>query len=177
VGRLIPDKGVDLVVDAVAALQRRDLPAQVTLLGSLWWYGQQNPFEDWFAGGVIAQTLRMGGYWYPHATRADTAATFRAHDVVCVLSRSQDPAPLVTLEAMASGCAVVATDRGGIRELAGDAAVIVPAGDVHGVVETLAVWCKDREELSRVKARSIQRAASLSWDHTVAEFLAALERR
>jgi glycosyltransferase involved in cell wall biosynthesis len=177
VGRLILDKGADLVVDAVAALKKQGLSAEVTVIGSSWWYGDENQLEDWFAGGVIAQTLAMGGAWQPHASRSLTAEIFRQHDVVCVLSRFQEPASLVALEAMASGCALIATDRGGIPEMAGGAGVIVPANDVRSVIETLATWCSDRVQLQRAKARSLERAKAAGWDRTARQFLTALDRR
>jgi glycosyltransferase involved in cell wall biosynthesis len=177
VGRLLEDKGVDLVVDAVAELRQRAFAAEVTVLGSRWWYGDENPLEDWYAGSVIAQTFALGGTWHPHASRDATAALLREQDVVGVLSRFQEPAGLVTLEAMASGCAVVASNRGGIPELAGGAATIVPPNDLRSVVETLTAWCSDREELRRVKRRALEHAREMTWDRTVAQFLAALERR
>lgn len=177
VGRLSHDKGADTLVDAVAAVQREGLSAEVTVLGSRWWYGNDSQLDDWYAGGLITQIVATGGTWHPHTSRSVTAKTFREHDVVGVLSRSQDPAPLVTLEAMASGCAVIASNRGGIPELVGDAASIVAPDDVRGVTEILSAWCANREELVRVRQHSLEHARRMTWDDTASHFLSALDRR
>ena len=175
VGRLDHDKGVDTLVDSVGVLRRGGRAVDVTVLGSRWWYGNEAQLDDWYAGGVISQTIASGGTWQPHASRDVTANVFREHDVVGVLSRSQDPAPLVTLEAMASGCALIASNRGGIPELAGSAGVVVTPGDTAAVTATLAKWCDDRASLIRAKRESLEQAKGMTWDHTVARFLDALE--
>jgi glycosyltransferase involved in cell wall biosynthesis len=49
--------------------------------------------------------------------------------IVVVPSRWQEPFGLVALEALACGAALICADRGGLREVAGDAAIYVDADD------------------------------------------------
>jgi glycosyltransferase involved in cell wall biosynthesis len=104
-------------------------------------------------------------------TRPNVPALVRAHDVVCVLSRSNDPNPLVCLEAMASGCAVIGSDRGGIPDAFGEAGILVDPDDFDSVVTHLRRLAVDPEELQFQKYLSLQRAAKASWGNTVDRLL------
>lgn len=85
--------------------------------------------------------------------------------------------PRVILEAMANGLPVLVADRPGLREVAGEAGVILPQDDPEAWANELArLWTDDShyEELSR---RSLARAASpeLSADGIVERFEALVE--
>jgi glycosyltransferase involved in cell wall biosynthesis len=76
-------------------------------------------------------------------------ARFGDADVLVHPTRA-DAAPWVVVEGMAAGLPVVATDVGAIRELLGDAGVVVTAGDVTALaaaIETLAGDPAARERL------------------------------
>ncbi|MGN5480602.1 glycosyltransferase [Cupriavidus basilensis] len=68
---------------------------------------------------------RAGEYCHAAGHAARRAALLNAADVF-VLSSDIEGMPLVIGEALASGCAVVATDAAGVAELLGDAGEIVP---------------------------------------------------
>jgi glycosyltransferase involved in cell wall biosynthesis len=68
------------------------------------------------------------------------------------------------LEAMAHGVPVVATDLAPVREVAGDAAVLVPVGDVAALREALTSVLADGELRSRLGASGRQRAAARTWE-------------
>jgi len=96
-------------------------------------------------------------------TRENVPQLVCEHDVVCVLSRSQDPYPLVVLEAMASGCAVIASDRGGLPEVCGGAAIVANPDDLGSVVDHLRSLVTSQELLRTTKVKSVERAARESW--------------
>jgi alpha-1,3-rhamnosyl/mannosyltransferase len=71
---------------------------------------------------------------------------------------------LSPLQAMASGTPVVATDAGALREVLGQAAHLVPAGDEHALsaaLEDLVDNSAEREALSR---KGLERAALYTWE-------------
>src|SRR5205823_230809 len=72
-----------------------------------------------------------------HVNRPDVPSVIRDHDIVFLLARSNDPCPLVMFEAMASGCAVLASNRGGIPQGCGNGAILVDPDDFEGVVQAL----------------------------------------
>ncbi len=71
------------------------------------------------------------------------------------------------LEAMSCDVPVVTTDVPAIREVAGDAAAIVPVGDVDALADALArSWTDEAWRVTAVE-RGRQRAALFSWDACV----------
>jgi glycosyltransferase involved in cell wall biosynthesis len=104
-----------------------------------------------------------GATYLGHVTRHDAPELLRQHDVVCVLSRSQDPYPLVTIEAMASGCAVVAANRGGLVEACDDAGLLVNPDDLSAVIAALRALATDPALLRSEKEKGVKRAAREPW--------------
>jgi glycosyltransferase involved in cell wall biosynthesis len=84
---------------------------------------------------------------------------------------------LPVLEAMAAGAPVVASDIPALREVAGDAALLVPAGDAGKWAEAIeAVVCLDQPQRAAVVERGRARAAQFTWRAT-AERTLELYRR
>lgn len=71
------------------------------------------------------------------------------------------------LEAMATGVPVVATDVPAVREVAGDAAAIVPVGDVDALGEAIARAWTDEVWRAAAVERGRVRCARYSWDACV----------
>lgn len=166
VGRIDPNKGPDLAVDAVAALRKEGLPVTITVAGGLWFYGHGNESSDPYFCELRAKMESADANYLGHVGRDRIAEVFREHDVVCVLSRSNEPFGLVVLEAMASGCAVIASNRGGLPEACGDAAALVNPDDFGAVVAAMRRLISDPNELARAKAASVERASRASWDES-----------
>ena len=73
--------------------------------------------------------------------RSDIAALLDAADGF-VLSSAWEGMPLAVGEAMAMAKPVVATDVGGVRELVGDAGVLVPAKNPTALAEAMVAMMK-----------------------------------
>ena len=76
-------------------------------------------------------------------------------------------APRAVLEAMASGCAVVAHDAGGVGYLVGDAGVVFRDGDE---VRALRGVLGDRTQCERLGQRGRARVAQWSWETQAIEY-------
>ena len=85
---------------------------------------------------------------------------------------------LTLLEAMSFGCPVVASDRGAIPEIAGDAALLFDAFDAEGMVEAL-VGLFNPARRAEIVIKGIRLAASYTWagtaTATVASYREAIE--
>lgn len=167
IGRLDPNKGPDVAADAVAALQAEGLSMSLTVAGGLWFYGHGNEMADPFFQRLKPKMDAVQANYLGYVTRDKVPALVREHDIVCVLSRSQEPFGLVILEAMASGCAVIASDRGGLPEACGGAAMLVNPDDMEGVIGCLRSLATDPKLLQSQKQKSVKRAERASWGESV----------
>ncbi|MEM8960160.1 MAG: glycosyltransferase family 1 protein [Acidobacteriota bacterium] len=80
------------------------------------------------------------------------------------------------IEAMACGAPVVTSDRGALREAAGDAARLVEPTDVDSIREGLAAVLEDSETATRLRRRGFKRAARFHWSRCATEMLALYQR-
>ncbi|HEX4085249.1 MAG TPA: glycosyltransferase family 4 protein [Chthoniobacteraceae bacterium] len=163
VGRIDPNKGPDIAADAVAQLRKEGLPVTLTVAGGLWFYGHGREMEDPYFRLLKIKMDVAGADYRGHVNRNRIPELMRGHDIVCILSRSQEPYALVTLEAMASGCAVIASKRGGLPEASGGAAILVEPEDFESVAAALRSLVSDPELLRAQKLKSIRRAATQTW--------------
>lgn len=126
VGRLVPQKGFDLLLDASRTLARLDPRPLVVLAG-------EGPEGALLRDRVEAEGLpvRLLGY------RTDVPDLLSAADLVVISSR-WEARPLVAQEALRAGVPLVATAVGGVPDLVGDAAVLVPYGDAEALSRAVA---------------------------------------
>ncbi|MFJ9777847.1 glycosyltransferase family 4 protein [Kitasatospora sp. NPDC101157] len=117
VGRLVPQKAFGLLLDATGELAALDPEPLLLVAGD---GPEAGPLRERVAAEKLP--VRLLGY------RTDVPDLLAAADVVVVSSR-WEARSLVVQEAMLAGVPVVATAVGGIPELVGDAAVLVPPGD------------------------------------------------
>ena len=107
VGRLAPVKDHGLFLEAAAALSRGDEDVRFVVVGG----GAEEPGLRALAGALgIADRVHFLGL------RTDLPRIYADLDAVALTSR-QEGTPLSLLEAMASGCPVVATAVGGVPDL------------------------------------------------------------
>jgi glycosyltransferase involved in cell wall biosynthesis len=130
VGRLTPEKGLDLLVDAVARLPAGSRPLLAIGGGG----PLRTSIEERAAGAGIG--VRLLGEVQPD----ELPDLIGAADVVAYASRQGTNVPVAICEAMACARVVIATDQPpATTELLADGrGIVVPAGDVEGYAEALA---------------------------------------
>jgi glycosyltransferase involved in cell wall biosynthesis len=82
---------------------------------------------------------------------------------------------LPLLEAMTCGAPVIASDRGSIPEVAGDAALMSDADDAETLARHIEKVLSSPAEAERLRQLGYARAAQFSWDKTAQKVLAAYE--
>ena len=117
VARLFPRKGVQHFIEALGGL-RSDWDFVVAGDG---------PYMDSLKQQARAadSPVKFIGF-VDHRTLADYYRDAR----IFVFPSIRENFPMVLLEAMEAGCAVITTDAEGCAEVVGDAGVVIPAGDV-----------------------------------------------
>jgi glycosyltransferase involved in cell wall biosynthesis len=135
-GRIVPAKDFPNLLHAFAQV-RGEIPA-----AQLWIAG-----EALGAGSEViqAQAAELGASVRWLGLRRDMPALLDAADGF-VLASAWEGMPLVVGEAMAMEKPVVATDVGGVRELVGEAGVIVPAKNPQALAQAMLAVMKRTEE-------------------------------
>lgn len=130
VGRLVSDKGADLLLDAVAQLAAQNIHLTTTITGS----GPEEQALKAKTGklGIAGQTRFTG----PLRGEA-LAREMNAHRVLVVPSRWAEPFGIVALEGAASGCVVVASNGGGLPEAVGPGGIIFESGNAEDLTRCL----------------------------------------
>jgi len=80
------------------------------------------------------------------------------------------------LEAMTCGAPVIASDRGSIPEVAGDAALLHDVDDIESFARSIERVLTDPAEAARLRERGYARAAQFTWDKTARRVLECYER-
>jgi glycosyltransferase involved in cell wall biosynthesis len=148
VGRLHPQKRYDVLI--AAAARWRDLrPAPVVLVA-----GSGPSYMDLAARVSDARApVSLLGH------RTDVPDLLAGADLAVVTS-AWEARQLFAQEALRSGTPLVATAVGGIPDLVGDAAVLVPPGDVDALDSAVRALMADPARRAEYAARGRQRAAT-----------------
>jgi glycosyltransferase involved in cell wall biosynthesis len=167
VGRLHPQKGYDVLLDAVArwVADPRLRPAPLVVIAG------DGPLHDELAARIAAEQLPVTLL----GRRTDVADLLGAADV-CVLPSVWEARSLTAQEALRAGTPLVATAVGGIPDLVGDAADLVPAGDAAALAEAVTLVLTDPARTARLGAAGPRQAATWPDEAATARQLVDLYR-
>jgi glycosyltransferase involved in cell wall biosynthesis len=145
---LSDEKGLNVVLDALRMARRSGLDLVLRLAGPVMTEEASARLE--LAKHEFGETLEVLG---PVSEQAKNDFFNNTDIFLFPTSYKFEAQPLVVIEAMAHGCAIVTNARGYIVELVGDAATVV--ADDHDFVETViklcTVWSADRERLEHAQ--------------------------
>jgi glycosyltransferase involved in cell wall biosynthesis len=129
-GRLIGEKGCDVLLRAMAGLRERGLTPTATIIGD----GVDMPALQQLAAELgVAEQVEFTG-----TLREGRGQLVARHRIMAVPSRWSEPFGVVALEGIAAGCALVVSERGGLPDAAGPCGLYFPNGDVPALTEALA---------------------------------------
>ncbi|MET8067738.1 glycosyltransferase family 4 protein, partial [Micromonospora sp. NPDC005313] len=159
VGRLHPQKRYDVLIDAAARWRTRTPAPLVVIAGS-------GPAYLPLAARISAARAPVTLLGH----RTDVADLLAGADLAVVTS-DWEARQLFAQEALRAGVPLVATAVGGLPDLVGDAAVLVPPGDVDAVDAAVRELLDDPVRRAELGRRGVARAAT--WP-TEADTVAAL---
>ena len=162
IGRLVPEKGIDLLLHAL----RVDPRLRLRIAGS----------------GPLAESLPERASHIGVADRVDVvgpvapgavASFYRSLDVVAVpsLTTAQwtEQFGRVAIEAMACGVPVVSSDAGALPDVVGGAGIVVPQNDALALAAALASAGGERS--LELRAAGYIRAQACTWDAVAGDYV------
>ena len=146
VGRLERRKGVETLIDAVPRVLGRVAGARFRLVGRDHPSGPRGESMVCCLSRRLGKSRITGGVvdFTKPVPRTELPGLYRSA-AVCVVPSLYENFPYTCLEAMACGCAVVASRTGGIPEILADGVdgLLVPPGDALALSEAIARLLKD----------------------------------
>jgi glycosyltransferase involved in cell wall biosynthesis len=169
-GRLVPDKGLDVLLDALARLSREDLRPSLTVVGA----GPERESLRVRAAelGIWGQVKFVG-----IQQGKDLARTLNSHRILVIPSTWEEPFGIVALEGIACGCVVIGTDGGGLPEAIGPCGVIVPRRNAEALATAIRVLVMNEVLQRRYRAAFHDHLARHTPERLVRAYLDVLEER
>jgi glycogen(starch) synthase len=169
IGRLVSDKGCNVLVEALTPLGHHGLRPALTIVGG-------GPEEESLREQV--QTLGLGEQvQFAGVQRGvDLAKSLNAHKVMVVPSLWEEPFGIVALEGIACGCAVVGTQGGGLPEAIGPCGMTVPRGDSQTLAEAIKILLSDPALQARYREKAPEHLARHTRARVVQTYLEVLEK-
>jgi glycosyltransferase involved in cell wall biosynthesis len=158
-GRLNRWKGYEIFVEAAGCVGKTNMEVRFVVAGS------PPEGEEWREADLthriektgLGERIKALGYC------ADVPSLFDFVQVVVVPSLWPDPFPTVVLEAMRSGCAVIATDHGGPPEMIQNelSGLLVPPGDLEALAAAIERLAADESLRKKLGAAAEARVRDL----------------
>jgi glycosyltransferase involved in cell wall biosynthesis len=165
VGRLVSDKGLDLLLRALGRLRSTGLAPTLTVVG-------EGP--DRAENEELVEKLGLDRWikFMGVVRGTQLARLMNAHRILVVPSRWAEPFGIVALEGIACGCVVVGSEAGGLREAIGPCGWTVPNGDVQALTETLRRVLADPDECEEMRMRADSHLEKFQLANISASYLA-----
>jgi glycogen(starch) synthase len=165
VGRLVSDKGADLLLEALALLRTRP---RLTIAGD----GPERPRLE---KQSIDLNLQSQIDFVGNQTSEQLAKILNEHQILVVPSRWREPFGIVALEGIACGCVVVGSAEGGLAEAIGPGGITFPNGDARALADALARLLGDPAECDRLRQNANVHLARFTPRHVAKIYLETME--
>jgi glycogen(starch) synthase len=168
VGRLVSDKGVTDLIDALGQLGQAGFRPRLSIVGD----GPERPaiFTRVEELGLGEQVAFIGT-----KVGSDLARFVARHRVMAVPSRWAEPFGIVALEGIACGCVVVGTSLGGLPEAIGVCGITVPNANTSAMALALRSLLEDNSLRARYRSGASVHLARHSRTNVARSYLNILE--
>jgi glycosyltransferase involved in cell wall biosynthesis len=169
VGRLVSDKGVDLLLQALKLLQHDGFSPDLMIVGG-------GPDE----GNLHALSAQLGldrqVTFAGQQSGTALAQTLNRHRVLAVPSRWAEPFGVVTLEGIACGCVVVGSQDGGLKEAIGPCGLTFENGKVDQLAAQLRRLINEPETRADLLKNAPDHLANFRSEVTAAAYLRIMRK-
>ena len=169
VGRLVSDKGVDLLLRAVELLKRDGLFPDVTIVGN-------GPEENNLRRLTTELGLDRQVTFAGKQSGGTLAKTLNRHRILAVPSLWAEPFGVVALEGIACGCAVVGSQSGGLKEAIGPCGLTFENGNLPALAAQLKRLLGDNQVRNELLQHAVEHLARFQSDAIVSAYLRVIRK-
>jgi len=144
VGRLVSDKGVDILLQALAQLKHRGVKPNTTIIGT---GSEEAGLRDMTRRLDLTEQVVFAGTQRGN----DLSRMVARHRIMVVPSRWAEPFGVVALEGIACGCAVIGSIDGGLPEAIGPCGVTFPNGSADSLADAIERLLRDGRQLAAMR--------------------------
>ena len=169
IGRLVSDKGADLLLQALKLLQNDGVTLDLTIVGG-------GPEEEKLRKLTTDLALDRQVTFAGQKSGAALAELLNRHRILVVPSRWAEPFGIVALEGIACGCVVVGSENGGLKEAIGPCGVTFENGNVRALAEQLKRLLNDPETQANLHQHAAEHLAKFQSDTVAAAYLRLMRK-
>ncbi len=144
-GRLVSDKGVDVLIHAMHALQQKQLNYSLTIIGN----GPEKEHIEQLIENYGLKHISMSGV----IKGQELVEELNKHRVMVVPSIWEEPYGVVVLEGLASGCLMVCSNKGGLPEAANGFGILYNNNDPQLLANALEQAMENLGEYEKQEAK------------------------
>lgn len=167
-GRMIPAKGVDILLKALAICKQKNKIYRLDLYGE---GSSLNQLRE------LAQTLGVASQlsWYPFVQEEALVEAMNAAGAVIVPSQWAEPMGVVAVEAMACGKVVIGSRRGGLGEVLESYGMTFENGDAEELAKCMIEVRENLDLRLSLEEKCYRRAQDFSIDKVASKYLQLFE--
>ncbi len=168
-GRLVTEKGVDVLLRALHQLKAEGITPRLTIVGG-------GPEEGRLR--TMVSSLNLAGQVTFAGVKRGPALIdeLNRHQILVVPSTYDEPFGIVALEGIACGCVVVGSAGGGLRDAIGQCGMTFPNGDVNALANCLGELLSDRDRIRVFRDRAAAHLANFSKETVSDAYLRVFSR-
>lgn len=166
IGRVIRQKGVHILIEAVRALCDAGVNVRLSIIG------KAPPWEQAYRQQLVAASRRLPIAWLGFLPQSALPEQLAQAQALVVPSQGREAFGLVNLEALAAGVPVVASAVGGITEVVNESCGILVHDAASPEAFSLAIrsLVADPEYWRNLQRGTKKRAATFPWERTARRF-------
>ncbi|MEQ8994950.1 MAG: glycosyltransferase family 4 protein [Coleofasciculus sp. B1-GNL1-01] len=167
-GRLVSDKGVGLLLEALFKLRDSGLKPKLTIIG-------QGSEEYKLHQKAIDLGIQEQVYFMGTKVGEELVEILNEHQIMIVPSRWNEPSGGVATEGIACGCVVVGSEGGGLKDMIGPCGLTFPNGNVNALTEILLDLLKNPDKIATYRAKAAKHLLSYKKKTVAKAYLQVLE--
>jgi len=149
VGRLVSDKGVNLLLEALVILKKEGISLSLTIVGK---GPEKEKLINMSKKLSLSQQVDFAGVHQGE----DLMRMLNSHKIIVVPSVWKEPFGIIALEGMTCGCVPIVADNCGLVEAIGPCGITFKRGDPSSLAEAIKGLLGDNDKMDALKSNMVK---------------------